>query len=56
MIKPYQRFKSYLHEVHTEKVNKITLSSNDKRDYKHLIGLQHFHTEKMYLNYVQMKF
>ena len=31
MIKPYQRFKSYLYEVHTEKVNKITLSSNDNK-------------------------
>ena len=29
ILKPQQRFKSYLHEVYTERVNKIALSSND---------------------------
>ena len=32
----------------TEEVNKIALSSNDdKKDYKHLTGLQHIHMEQM---------
>ena len=30
ILKPQQRFKSYLHKVYTEKVNKTALSSNDK--------------------------
>ena len=39
-----ERFKSYYHDVYTEEVNKIALSRNDIKDYKHLIGLQHVHT------------
>ena len=31
ILKSQQRFKSILHEVYTEEVNKIALSSNDKR-------------------------
>ena len=31
MLKTQQRFKSYLHEVYTEKVNKTALSSNDDK-------------------------
>ena len=39
-----ERFKSYYHDVYTEEANKIALSRNDIKDYKHLIGLQHVHT------------
>ena len=31
ILKSKQRFKSYLHKVYTEKVNKIALSSNDDK-------------------------
>ena len=31
MLKPQQRFKSERHDVYTEKVNKIVLSSNDDK-------------------------
>ena len=50
-----QRFKSYNHDVYTEEVNKIALSSNDDKSYKHLIGLQHIHMEQMLLEYVKVK-
>ena len=42
-----ERFKSYYHDVYAEEVNKIALSSNDDKDYKHLIRLQHIHMEQM---------
>ena len=31
ILKSQQRFKSYLHKVYTEEVNKIALSSNDDK-------------------------
>ena len=31
ILKPQQRFKTYLHVVYTEKINKIALSSNDNK-------------------------
>ena len=31
ILKPQQRFKTCLHEVYTEKINKIALSSNDNK-------------------------
>ena len=50
MLKSQQRFKSDHHKVYTKEVNKIALISNDdKRDYKHLIGLQHTHMKQMLL-------
>ena len=42
------RFKSDLHNVYTEDVNKITLSSNDDKRLQHLIELQHIHMEQMH--------
>ena len=45
ILKSQQRFKSDHHKVYTEEVNKIALSSDDDRDYKHLMGLKHTHTE-----------
>ena len=38
ILKSQQRFKSNHLNVYTKKINKIALSSNDVRDYKHLIG------------------
>ena len=31
ILKPQQRFKSYLHEVYAGRVNKIALSSDDNK-------------------------
>ena len=31
ILKPQQRFKSYLHEVYAERFNKIALSSDDNK-------------------------
>ena len=45
-LKLQQRFKSDCHNVYTEQINKIALSSNDVRDYKHLMKLQHIHMEQ----------
>ena len=42
LVKSQQRFRSDHHRIYTEKVNKIGLSSNDDKEYKHLIKLQHF--------------
>ena len=50
-----QGFRSDNHEVYTKNVNKIALSSNDVRDYKHLMKLQHIHTEQIYLKCVKAK-
>ena len=50
-----QRFKSYNHDVYIEEVNKIALSSNDDKRYKHLIVLQHIDMEQMLLKYVKVK-
>ena len=50
-----QRFKSDCHEVHTEEVNKIALSSDDVRQHKHLIGLQHILPKQMLLKCVKVK-
>ena len=45
----HERFRSYYDDVYTEEVNKIALISNDIKDYKHLIRLQHIHMEQMKL-------
>ena len=31
ILKSQQRFKSYLHKLHTEKINKTALSNNDDK-------------------------
>ena len=41
VLNSQQRFKSEGHNVYTENVNKIALSSNDDKDYQLLIKLQH---------------
>ena len=40
IIKSQQRFRIDHHRVYSEEVNKIVLSSNDHKKYKHLIRLQ----------------
>ena len=53
ILRSQLRYKSDLHNVYTEEVNKIAL--NSKRDCKHLIELQHIHTKQMFLKYVKVK-
>ena len=55
ILKSQQRFKSDHHIAHTEEVHKIALSSDDDKRNKHLIGLQHIHTEHRLLKCVKMK-
>ena len=45
VLKSQQRFKSEKHDVYTENLNKIALSSNDD-DYQLLIKLQHILMEQ----------
>ena len=56
ILKSQQRFKSDHHRVYTEEVNKIALSSNTIRDYKHLIKLLHIHTGQMHSKYMKVSF
>ena len=49
------RFKSDHHNVYTEQVNKIALSSSDNKRLQTLILLQHIHMEQMLLKYVKVK-
>ena len=53
IVKSQRRFKSDYHNVYTEQINKIALSGNDDRDYKHLI--KGIHAEQMLLKYAKMR-
>ena len=55
ILKSQQRFKSNHHKVYTEKVNKITLSSDYDKRLETFDGIKHTHTEKMYLTCVKVK-
>ena len=55
IFKKQQRFKSYYHDMYTEEINKLVLSSNIIREYKHLIRLQNFHKKHLLLKCVKMK-
>ena len=48
-------FKSDHHNVYTEEINKIVLSSNDDKRLQHLIRLQHIQIKQMFLKYVKVK-
>ena len=51
-----QRFKSYNHDVYTEEVNKIALSSNGDKKTTNIWWDYNIHMEQMFLKYVKMKF
>ena len=48
-------FKSDHHNLYTEEINKIALSSNDDKILQHLIRLQHMQIKQMLLKYVKVK-
>ena len=49
------RFKSDLHTVYTEEVNKIAISSNDDKRLQTFNKIQHIHMEQKHLKYVKAK-
>ena len=53
ILKSQQRFKNERHDVHTEEINKIALSSNDDKDCKHMIELHHILMEQALVKYVK---
>ena len=55
LLRSQQRFRSDHHKGYMEEVNKIALSSNDDKKYKHLIKLLHIHMVQVFLQSVKMK-
>ena len=55
ILKSLQRFKSDYHNKYTEQIDKIALSSNDIKDYKHLVELQHIRLEQTYSKYAKVR-
>ena len=55
ILKSQQIFKSDHHNVYTEQINKIALSSDDEKDCKDVIKLQRIHTEQTHLRYVKWR-
>ena len=49
ILKSQKRFKSDHHEVYTDGINKIALSSDDDNRLQTFDGLQYIHTELMHL-------
>ena len=56
------RFKSDCHDVYTEKISKIALSSNDEfkelkevKEFKHLIKSLRILLERVFLKYMKIK-
>ena len=55
ILKSQQRFKSDHHDVYTEEVNKIALSSDDDMSCKHLIKLQRILMEQTHSKYAKVR-
>ena len=55
VLKSRLRFKRNHHDVYTEEVNKIVLSSNDDKRLQTFDRVQHIHMEQMLLKYVKVK-
>ena len=53
ILKSQQRFKSERHDVHTDEVNKIALSSNDDKRLQNLIDLHQILMEQVLVKYVK---
>ena len=52
--KSQKRFQTDCHNVYTEQINKIALSSNDVKDFKHMIKLQHIRMEQTHSKYAKV--
>ena len=55
ILKSHQRFKSETHNVYTEKVSKIALSSNDDKNYELMIELHHILMEQVLAKYLRQR-
>ena len=55
ILRPQLRFKSDLHIVHPEEVNKIAISSDDDKRLQTQDKLRHIHMEQMHLKYAKAK-
>ena len=53
--KSQKRFQTDCHNVYTEQINKIALSSNDVKHFKHLIKLQHIRMEQTHSKYAKVR-
>ena len=53
ILKSQQRFKSETHNVNTEQINKIALSSNDDKRLQTLIELHHIHMVQVLEKYAK---
>ena len=53
VLKLQQRFKSERHDLYTEEINKIAISSNDDKRLKLLIELHHILMEQVLGKYVK---
>ena len=56
VLKSQQGFKSERHDLYTEKVNKISLSSNNDKRLQILIELHHILTEHVWEVYVKQSY
>ena len=55
IIQSQQRFKSDHHNVNTEEINNIALSSNDDKSCKHSIKLQLIYMEQTHSKYARVR-
>ena len=55
ILQSQQRFKSDHHNVYTEKINKIALSSNDDKRLQTFDKLQHIHMEQTHSKYAKVR-
>ena len=55
ILKSQQRFKSDHHDVYTEQINKIALSSTDGKRLQTIDKLQRIHVKQMLLKYAQVE-
>ena len=46
ILQTLQRFKSEIHNVFTEEINKIALSSNDDKRMQSIDSIKHMHMER----------
>ena len=55
ILKSQQRFKSDCHNVNTEQLNKIALSSNDDKKLQTFDKITNIHTEQTHQNFAKVR-